>query len=413
MQVVIFSSPGREEMLANTVREFSGYDVAIIADESTFGIDKFWQRWEQARRLCLNSPHDNYLIISDDASEHDIEAIEAIHHGKNMGGSQAPFVCAVISDERKTCWGSRANNKRTYTMGGYIVEHCDYFDCGGLTNRATLEQFEVTKTNRGKRASSGLGLQLTTKFRELGIPMYKTSPSLSYHGEHPSVMHPEVRKLQPLIANVKQPRVVVGIATFKGREKTLKRTVESLEGQVDEIVIYDNEQNPNLTDNGKFWYLSQMTEPCIFLSCDDDIIYPHTYRDDMVKAIKKHKCIVTHHGRKLKALGVPYYGGHESFHCIKANKTEKQIDVAGTGVTGWHTSYFHPKDLHSAKDQRMSDLVFSLAARKAGKKIVVLEHKQGYIGVQNIPISQTIYGMEHKKAHRQVELADEILKLGR
>jgi len=44
MQVVIFSSPNRDEMLANVVREFSGYDIAIIADESTFGIDKFWQR---------------------------------------------------------------------------------------------------------------------------------------------------------------------------------------------------------------------------------------------------------------------------------------------------------------------------------------------------------------------------------
>jgi len=32
MQVVIFSSPNREEMICNLLREFQAYDVAIIGD---------------------------------------------------------------------------------------------------------------------------------------------------------------------------------------------------------------------------------------------------------------------------------------------------------------------------------------------------------------------------------------------
>ena len=411
---MVFSSPNREDMLANVVREFSGYDVAIIADESTFGIYKFWQRWEQARQICLNSPHDNYLIISDDASKHDYPVIEAIH--KRMQGHA--FTCMAISDHRMSQWGGVRNESQDFfanTYSIYKVQCVDFFDCGGLTNRATLELFEVEPTPKSKRASSGVGMQITHKLRALGVPMYKTSPSLSYHGDHESVMHPQLRKHQPLIANVKQPRIIVGIATFKGREKTLQKTIQSLKGQVTDIWVYDNEHPDliDLADNGKFFKLSQIKEPCYFLTCDDDIIYPPTYVEDMIEAIDKHKCIVTHHGRILKKNNVPYYTGHTSFHCMKRNLKELYIDVAGTGVTGWHTSYFHPKDMHNAKDLRMSDLVFSLEAKKQGKKIKLLTHQQGYLNAQNIPLSKTIYGMEHKNDQRQTEIANEILKLKR
>ena len=103
MQVVIFSSPGREEMLCNLLQEFQGYDVAIIGDTLTWGKELFWQRWEQARRICLDSPHNNYLILSDDGSKHDIDAINLIH-AKHR---HKPFVCQAISDGRKSCWGSK------------------------------------------------------------------------------------------------------------------------------------------------------------------------------------------------------------------------------------------------------------------------------------------------------------------
>jgi len=394
-------------MLANVVAEFAGYDIAIIGDKETFGIDQFWKRWEQARQICLNSPHDNYLILSDDGSRHDIESVNWWFE-KFTG----PFACQIISDSRDKCWGSAGCVTLSEEMG-YQIINCGFFDCGGLTNRATLELFEVEPTKKSKRASSGVGMQITHKLRELGVPMYKTSPSLSYHGDHPSVMHPELRKRQPLITVVKAVPAVIGIATFKGREKALQRTLDSLAGQADEIIVYDNERNTDLTDNGKFYGLKNRTDECYFLTCDDDIIYPPTYVEDMVQAIDKHKCIVTHHGRELRKNAKSYYHGHKSFHCMKANTVEQYIDVAGTGVSGWKTSYFCPSDICDAEDKRMSDLVFSLAATKAGKKIKVLKHNQGYLVAQNIPLSQTIYGMEHKRDHRQTEIANEILKLKR
>ena len=408
MQVVIFTSPERGDMLANVVREFAGYDIAIIGDKETFGIDRFWIRWEQARNICLNSPHDNYLILSDDGSKHDIEAIKwwfDEYTGKS-------FTCQIISDGRESCWGS-APSSIVIKSQGYTWINCDFFDCGGLTNRATLEQFEVEPTKKSKRASSGVGLQITTKLRALGIPMYKTSPSLSFHGDHPSIMHPEIRKKQPLVSRVKQDDVIIGMATFKGRERQVERTIKSLKGQATTIVLYDNETNPNLTDNGKFWQLHEIKRPSYFLSCDDDIIYPPTYVQDMVEAIDRLKCIVTHHGRKLRALDVSYYRGHQSFACKQMSPRELEIDVAGTGVAGFHTSYFHPKNLHASKYQKMSDLVLSLEAAKQGKRIMLLKHPAKYFGIQEVNNSTSIFTTENNREENQIALANEILILKR
>jgi len=207
-------------------------------------------------------------------------------------------------------------------------------------------------------------------------------------------------------------KTVIGIATFKGREPYLSKAIQSLDGQADHIHVWDNNVMPlDLTDNGKLYFLKLYKEPVYYFSCDDDLIYPPTYIQDMVAKIEQHKCIVTHHGRKLQGLDRSYYRGHESFRCLDANGYEGRIHVTGTGVTGFRTDYFNPTDIWKCKDQKMSDLVFSLEAAKQGKKIVVLSHAKGYLRYLNVPAAQTIHGTEANREQRQIEIANEIWKL--
>jgi hypothetical protein len=410
MQVVIFSSPNRQKLLSKLLKELKGFDVHIISDAESFGKKNFWSRWEMARAYCLNSPHDNYLILPDDIQDIDLFTIGEIYQIKE----RKPFVCSVISDGRSSCWGSIPNRLNDFKYNGYNILDLGFFDCGGLTNRTTLKLFKVDKVSDNwfkKASSSGVGSQITNKLKALRIPMYLTSPSLSFHGDHNSVMHPKERKQTPLISTTKKMKVVIGIATFKGRESYLQKTLESLQGQCDEIVVYDNEVNPDLADNGKFWQLQNLKANTYFLSCDDDIIYPPTYVQDMVEAINKHNCIITHHGRVLKGLDRSYYKGHESFACKQMNPTIRTIDVAGTGVTGFNTNYFHPKQLHKAKDLKMSDIIFSLEVAKQGKKIIMPQRPNNYFIIQDVPVHETIYGMHVNKETRQIELSNEIWKL--
>jgi hypothetical protein len=410
MQVIIFHSPGREQMLKGLLQELKGLDVEVIDDLKTYGKENFWMRWEQARQLCLRSKHDDYMILHDDCSEVDLDEIREIF--KRFKGQ--PFVCAAISDGRTSCWDSVPNRLHDFKTERYNYTCFGFFDCNGLSNRATFSKFRVDAVPASwfKMAkSSGVGAQLTKKLAALKVPMFVSSPSLTYHGAHESAMHYEERKSTPLVAVSKSQKVVVGIATFGDRGQYLDKTIESLQGQCDEIVIYDNEQNPNLADNGKFWALQNLKPNTYFFSCDDDIIYPETYVQDMIREINKHQCIVTHHGRILQGLDRSYYRGHQAFACKQPNQNVQTIDVAGTGVTAWNTSYFQPKSMHKAKDLRMSDLVFSLEAAKQGKKIIMPQRPLNYFTIQDVPLEQTIYGMENRREERQIQLANEIWKL--
>lgn len=204
---------------------------------------------------------------------------------------------------------------------------------------------------------------------------------------------------------------IVGIATMSGRESQLKKAVESLIHQVDEIFIYDNGIMPNKADNGKFYGLTQINEPCYYFTCDDDLEYPKDYIDKMIKAIEKHKCIITHHGRILQKMFASYYRGHRAFMCLRESTFEGQIDVCGTGVTGFRTDYFNPTNLHNAKDLKMSDIVFSLEAIIQGKKIVIMPHDKDWI--KQIPLEggYSIHEDQKRREGRQIQLANRILSL--
>lgn len=207
-------------------------------------------------------------------------------------------------------------------------------------------------------------------------------------------------------------RTVIGIATFRGREKVLEKTLESLKGQAADIRVHHNSKGRDYADNAKFIFLKDYSEPVYYLSCDDDILYPPTYVKDMVEAIDGLSAIVTHHGRILVRENKSYYrGGHQSFRATGDVGRIQSIDVAGTGVSGWRTDYFNPVELYLSKDLRMADLVFSLEAKKQGKEIFVLPHNAGYLKAQYIHPSKTIHGQEYSKDVRQGEIANEIFAL--
>ena len=209
-------------------------------------------------------------------------------------------------------------------------------------------------------------------------------------------------------------KVVIGIATTGDRDEYLEKTLESLRNQDTEldvsIRVYDNSHVfcEDYTDNAKFYFLAQETKPVYYFSCDDDIIYPSDYVSKTVKAIEEHQCIVSYHGRILRGLDVSYYHGHTALACKHNFPQTLELDVVGTGVTAWKTSFFNPVDIYKAEDKCMSDLVFSLEATKQGKKIMHIGHPAKWIVPQDLPKGTTIYEQHHRKCERQTEIANEI-----
>jgi len=232
-------------------------------------------------------------------------------------------------------------------------------------------------------------------------------------------------------------KVTANIATYPPRFATLQKVIDSLVDQVDEVRVYCNEiddlsflqaylnkdynkknkiilicgwvSNFNLTDNGKFYFLDNLTEPEYYLTCDDDIIYPPNYVETIKKAIDHYGCIVGFHGRQLLGTGLDYYKDHKSFHFLGSVTNDEVIDVVGTGVCGFRTDYFHPKELAHSAEKRMSDLIFSLEASKQKKQIGIIKHDAGWLKMINN--KETIHSTESAKGTPvQNILADQIYR---
>ena len=202
---------------------------------------------------------------------------------------------------------------------------------------------------------------------------------------------------------------VVAIATTNDRAKTLRNTIESLRHQVDEIFVYNNDKKLiNLYDNAKFLYCDIFSSPVYYLTCDSDIIYPFDYVNTMKDQIEKHKCIISYHGRVLSPDAQTYYGyGHKEMRYFQYNDKPFELDVAGTGVTGFRTDYFCP-DIANSEYKRMSDLVFSLEAIKQGKKIISPEKK--HLLIKGQEVKSSIFAEEKNGTQEnQIKLMKEIL----
>ena len=105
----------------------------------------------------------------------------------------------------------------------------------------------------------------------------------------------------------------VQIASLPERVEMLRKTVESLRPQVDEIFVGLNNYGitPDFLKEGEFAHFDNSRGDAVkfynvekfrgyFFSCDDDLIYPLDYVKKLIAAIKKYKCIVTLHGKTYR-----------------------------------------------------------------------------------------------------------------
>lgn len=183
-------------------------------------------------------------------------------------------------------------------------------------------------------------------------------------------------------------RVTANIATHPPRFESLLRTLESIDGQFDEIRIYLNGYvsvprelerystyiGPDLTDNGKFAWCESPGE--YYFTLDDDIIYPSDYVSRTLPLIGGR--VVSYHGRRLTGIRKKYYGCHRTFLFYEGFDKEIPLDVAGTGVMAFDTDVFCPT-LWRTPHYRMTDLLLSLDAHLNSVPLVMLPRERLWI----------------------------------
>ena len=190
--------------------------------------------------------------------------------------------------------------------------------------------------------------------------------------------------------------VTVQLATIPSRIQSLRESLDSLYKQADKIYVslnghkvkpdYDDTDDKitwtfldnSLGDAAKVYGLENR-EGFICL-CDDDLAYPPNYVSYMLSKYNQHKgCIITLHGRVFRRPVRRSHGGHrESYRCLGNVIGDHVTDVGGSGVMLFHADDFRITTA-DCPHGNMLDIWVGKKAYELGVKIVVVEHKSGWL----------------------------------
>lgn len=180
----------------------STFDSLLFAKKAEFyrlnhkGKTGFWANWDYALKICQASDDDYFTFLADDFHDVRWDILDTFKLDK-------PFAYNLLNDGRKVQF-IKYDGYDTDFMG-YPSRRVGFVDCGYHCNRKALEILNFTMPPVDQKRfdypemSSGVGLYQSTQFFTNLVPMFIPQKSLVKHGSHPSMMHPELRKKQPLI----------------------------------------------------------------------------------------------------------------------------------------------------------------------------------------------------------------------
>lgn len=213
--MILITSYQRKTQLLSLLKSLQG-NIIVVDDGSTYdptrhlqyceyyrfshkGKVGFWMQWQYMMELAQESDDDWFLFTQDDVSDIQLDKIKQI-----CESIEGDYAFNFMRRGSKRGW---TNIKwEDVTIGGVQCQVCDYVDCNFACSRGALERigFDMKPVDprrfERKNISSGVGQQLSQRFAWRGVPMYVPQTSLAYHGDHPSLMHPQERQRNPLIS---------------------------------------------------------------------------------------------------------------------------------------------------------------------------------------------------------------------
>lgn len=210
MTCAVVFTYNRPEMLLNTVQHLLKHvDRIIVVDDGSpvqiglvrdniqymhlphVGKEGWWKHWDRVFKVCKDVDCDRFIFMPDDF--------------ENLDVSRALSLYDSIKGDAKTlnlinCGREQWGATRVQVSDDLIL--CGFNDCGFVCSKFILRRlkFRMFPIYNYAHESSGVGRQLTSRLRKINVAMYCPVRSLAHHGDHPSVMHPELRKREPIIS---------------------------------------------------------------------------------------------------------------------------------------------------------------------------------------------------------------------
>jgi hypothetical protein len=204
--------------------------------------------------------------------------------------------------------------------------------------------------------------------------------------------------------------ITVGIASVPARKENLLKTLASLAGQADRIVVALNNYTevpqelskfPNvepylldnsLKDSAKFLRASECNG--WYVSWDDDILPPPDVVQVLIAGATKYNGLVSLHGKKYLPPVTNFKRWAGNYRCLNSVSEDVKVNVIGSGCACFHTDRLkvHISDF---KTPGKADVWLSKVASDQGVPMVVLAHKAGYIEYLGAPKGTTIWETTH------------------
>ncbi|MGF9693382.1 FkbM family methyltransferase [Rhizobium sp. 0TCS1.26] len=221
--------------------------------------------------------------------------------------------------------------------------------------------------------------------------------------------------------------IFAGMASIPGNEDGLRAAVTSIVPQVDKLFLTLNgfDEAPEFLagmdkvqyhlepdgarygDAGKFWGL-QFSESSIYLTCDDDIVYPRDYAVRMATELAwtGGKAIVCAHGSLLSQPFENYYddSSRAVLHFQQSQLHRRYVHVPGTGTCAFHTATFNPA-LEDFLAPNMADIWVTKFAREGGIPCINVPRQANWL----IPIAvrrPSIYEQSRTKSGGSYDTGD-------
>ncbi len=272
--------------------------------------------------------------------------------------------------------------------------------------------------------SSGVGQQVSQRLYR-SWNMYHVKQSLVIHSNGTSVMHPNTRIKEPLIAGT--DKITAGVAVIPNRERAFLDVVRAVLPQVnqlnvylngfrdtprflniDKVKIFTSQQTGDKGDAGKYFEVEN-TEG-YYISIDDDILYPRDYVSTLIRKIEfyKREAIVSFHGCTLVEPINNYYKDKKLHHCLRELKKDQVVHIGGTGVMGFHTDTLKVK-WDDFKHPNMADIWIGKLAQEQKIPMIAASHPNGWIKLnRRVRQQDTIYWKESNRAHYQTQVCNEL-----
>ncbi|WP_152088712.1 glycosyltransferase, partial [Limnospira platensis] len=444
-------------LLANIDREADDYDVSVdVFDDGSqdpvvenandypnlaslavhrynnYGKTQYWQLVNHIFKSLSKQNADLFIYMPDDIEICPGFFQKVVSQWYAISDPQK-IVLNLGLDNRTQCWTGFERVKCRF--GETEVFKTQWVDMLMLFERSFLEALDyriqpigLSRWQKNPNLSSGVGAQISQRLHSFGFSLYQVSEYLISHGDHESMMNPEERKINPLIATyagdrnnqqsdrqsvnsktVKLDRITASLASIPDREESLEVTVNTLYPQVDRLNVYLNDYPtiPNflirekihvarsqihgdLGDSGKFFWCEEVKG--YHFTCDDDLAYPPDYIETLIAKIEQYerKAVVGVHGSIFRQPFYSYQKSRNVFHCLYEVKEDTFVQHLGTGAMAYHTSAIEVLR-NEFEHINMGDIWFSLLAQRYKIPRIVIKHQEGWFKHNKIDMKKTIY----------------------